>query len=268
MTTILSCAAFATTASAVTAVSISSYDALTYPGVDYAPGYLFEGFENVAGGPVIDASDSFAVGSFQTIGGVGSGSAVGALPCPNGTTLCIGSGSPVFGRQNIAPSDGDSWLDSNDTFGIVWDVFLGGTEFNALSFTMQDATDVGAYVTVISGSTTLDAIDGSAADGQVSATEVQYAYNNNLFGGALLNPTLPNGNIQSVTVTFGEMVTKAQIVIASFKDSQNGAYLVNDGIGIDGLMVGTLAPVPLPGGGLLLLGGLGALGFARQRRRA
>ena len=57
--------------------------------------------------------------------------------------------APSIGRKNVAPTGGAWFLDSNDTFGMRWDVSLGGGLFNKLVFALTDATDVGAFLRII-----------------------------------------------------------------------------------------------------------------------
>lgn len=267
----------ATGAGAMTTVDIAVYDELTFPTVQYST-YTGQDFEGIAGGTQITDADLFNVGTFNSIGGIGTGEAPMDLGCADDaasggnagewSTLCVGSvaaaGGAVHGRENVIPViDGDRWLDTNDTHGILWDVGLAGNEtFNQLSFTMQDATDQGAYVAVVAA----DLIIDTNGDGSISEDEFDAAIDHGQIGAELLVPAMSNGNIQTVVVSFHQEVTEALVLIASFETNENEFYLVNDGIGIDGIMVGTA--IPLPAGVWLLLSGIGLMGVASRRRNA
>lgn len=174
------------------------------------------------------------VGSFTTLGGIGSG----LSRINGGAGLEVrGDNDMSWGRFNAdrLASDliGGKWLDSNDTLGMRWDI--GGVgAFNAISFFLIDAADVGGKFSIRVGDSLFSQILG--ADTRTA-----------------------NGNIQLVTILLPETVTG--LSIALFNDR------LNDGFGIDGATVANLAPIPLPPGAALLLTGALALGALRRRRR-
>ncbi|WP_308914774.1 VPLPA-CTERM sorting domain-containing protein [Jannaschia sp. LMIT008] len=182
------------------------------------------------------------VGTFASLGGTGSGTTCGSHDrASNGCTgLALQSGS-INGQGNLLPAGGVVSLNSNDTRGILWDVSLDGGSglFDTLLFAVRDAADVGKRtLSILAGGTT---------------TVYDTATNPGLFG---------NGLAQLVRINFGQQVTSAQISI------ETG---VNDGFTLDGAAAliadrDIVAPVPLPAGIALLLGGLGFLGAAGRFR--
>ena len=68
--------------------------------------------------------------------------------------------------------------------------------------------------------------------------------------------TQSNGTINFVTILFDAPISTATLTF----DTAH-----NDGFGLDDATAATVAPIPLPVGGVLLLSGL--LGFAALRRR-
>jgi len=73
-----------------------------------------------------------SVGSFETLGGTGSGKSV------------VGSGTNLSLKTT---PDGAWWLDSNDTRGIDWLVDTG-KPFDRIAFVLSDVADVGATLSV------------------------------------------------------------------------------------------------------------------------
>lgn len=195
---------------------------------------------------VTDTAITSAVGSFESIGGTGSGRTITDVNDVNfdASKIAVRTGN-VYGRSSTTDDiSGNSgalqFLDSNDTMGIDWNVSLGGRSFDTLSFVIGDATDVGATLTI-----TVDGIS-------------QY-YSN-------LDPS----NQQLVVISFDSLVSSS---LVSFTNST-----LNDGFSLDDIVVGrssgggTLAVptsvVPLPAGGFLLLTAIGALAASKKRKKA
>ncbi len=197
-----------------------------------------EDFEGFSEGNQDDGF-STAVGTFATVGGVGSGGTVtgGSFPGVNdGSKLAIRDGN-VYGRQSTTAAltgnaQNDKFLDSNDTYGISWQASLGGSMFDQILLTLTDAADVGATIRIMAGST-------------------DYSMSN-----------LSNGNTQIVLITFDQAVSDASILFENF--DKNG-YRRNDGFSLDDIAISV---VPLPASVLMLLAGLGGLGAVRKFRKA
>ncbi len=201
----------------VTTFSTAAYDAYI-ASVDVIAQETFEGFA-VGNGDFTGTS----VGDFTEIGGVGSGGSV----IPGGDELAV-SDDTSFGRENTTVG-GSKWLDSNDTLGISWAASAGGALFGSLAFSLSDAADLGATLTV-------------EADG------------------AFLTDFVGQGDntVDWVVISFGGAgVSSADITLTN--------SITNDGFGIDDV---TIAAVPLPAGAALMLTGLGGLAIARRRKAA
>lgn len=231
----------------VSSFSVGAYNAA----VGSTAGKVVEDFEsyavgNVGGGAQPAAAFVSKVGSFWTMGGVGSG---GTVTDPNpdldGSKLAIRTGS-VYGRSSTtdvlaglsdSATDGvkDRFLDSNDTFGIRWNVDIGSM-FNRIVFTLTDSTDVGAVMTI-------------ATAGAASVT----------YSG------LGNANRRLVVVDFGAGVKSAEITFFnSFMNRPQKGFL-NDGFSIDDV---SISPVPLPAPAFMLIAGLAGLAALRRKRAA
>lgn len=194
----------------------------------------FEGYKPWGVGKGTQDLRNTKVGSFTPFGKTGTGNAV------------VGSGSKLqvrkdnsmrWGRYNLDGSGGQkhgNWLDSNDNRGIKWQV-KGVGEFDRVGFFLSDIADVGGKFSIKVGDTVY----------------------RDLANGAKLK----NGNIHFVRILLDEAVDKLTI-----KFSHN---ISDDGFGIDGVVVGNAAPVPVPPAvALLLTGVLGLFGLRRRAARA
>lgn len=226
--------------------SVGNYNALLGGLNGTIIGEDFETFSEAnVGGP--GAPFATSVGTFETRGGTGSGGTVtrsdntfNALNPNDGTQLAIRDRN-VFGRVSTTalldsdPSK-DKFLDSNDTYGIVWNLDLGGALFNKVLLTLTDAADTGATVTITSDT-----------------------------GGFAQFQTQPRSNQKTVFVDFGAAISSARIEFVNTR-GPNGALRRNDGLGIDDIAI---SAVPIPASALLLGAGLtGLLAFRRRRAAA
>ncbi|MEM7718373.1 MAG: VPLPA-CTERM sorting domain-containing protein [Pseudomonadota bacterium] len=226
----LSTPAFAATVS-VTSFSKSSYEAA----VGSITQSVIQDFE---GSDIGNVDDGFStnVGTFASLGGTGSGGTVSDAPFSNnGNKLALRKGD-VFGRVSTTSAltgvaSDDMFLDSNDTFGIVWNVKLVGSKmFDRLVFTITDAAEFGnaLHITTIFGTTIIDSAGGSIK--------------------------------RLVDIDLGQEVSSAVITLGHFSGD---APVKNDGFSIDDIAV---SEVPLPASALFLLGGLGGLALMRRRK--
>ena len=138
---------------------------------------------------------------------------------------------PIFGRQNLTDG-GVNWLDSNDLETLIWEVDGAGT-FDSLSFFLTDVGDIPGT----------DFNFSVAAGSESVTTHI---------------PRQSNGTINFVRILFDAPISAATVTF-------NTAH--NDGFGLDDGAAATVAPIPLPTGGLLLLGGLAGLATLRRRAR-
>ncbi|MEM9343998.1 MAG: VPLPA-CTERM sorting domain-containing protein [Pseudomonadota bacterium] len=210
---------FATVASVSQAVTIT----VTADGTFTPPpgsSFVLEDFESLGG--TLDDAIPTAVGTFQAAGAVGSGGTV----IPTAGDLVVRNDN-AGGRFDVV--GGAFYLDTNDNEAVIWNVDTGSA-FDTIVFSITDATDVGATLTITADGGSTKSVDLSGLD---------------------------NGNLQLITVKFGAVIPTASIVLENSK--------INDGFGLDGAYVGV---VPLPASALLMLGGLGAIGALRLRRKA
>ncbi len=233
-------------------ISVSIFDAATYNGSFGSGANIGEDFEALGaskGEGEVGVSLATAVGTFSTIGGVGSGGTVTQLSGNTGHFLALRDGN-VFGRDNATPTGGAWFLDSNDTYGMIWDVALnGGLSFTKLQFVLSDASDVGAYLRITTGTDSRELRTGGK---------------------------LPNGSDQLVEIDFGGAVTSAQVILGNYSSMGGTTYKRNDGFSIDGIQVRSVPgsggenppPVPLPASVVLLAAGLASLGAVARRRKA
>ena len=197
----------------------------------------FEGFRPWGTGSGTQNLRHTAVGSFTPTGKTGSGDSV----IGDGGKLQVRDDSRMrWGRYNTAntpplpPGVADgNWLDSNDNRGMKWTI-KGVGSFDTLAFYVIDAADVGGKFTIKVGDTVY----------------------RNLANGA----RLANGNIHLVQIVLSEAVDRLTLRLKHTND-------INDGFGVDGAVVGNIAPIPLPPGLLLMLPALGMLAAARRRPR-
>lgn len=179
-----------------------------------------------------------SVGTFSSDGQDGAGGTVDIPLLPsltdnNDDSLLALRSRPIFSRDNTT-RDGDWFLDSNDNEKMVWSVDTGSM-FNRILFTLTDATDQGATLSIF-------------ADGGGSETM-------QLVG-------KDNGNAQAVQVSFDNMISGATIMLSNVSGNIN-----RDGFGFDDATVG-VGVVPLPAAAWMLLAGVGALGVAARRRKS
>lgn len=215
----------------VTNFSTGAYNAA----VDGFSNAVVEDFESFSEGNVANGF-STSVGTFSSMGGTGSGGTVtGSGFANNGTLLAVRDGN-VYGRSSTTSalsgtSADNMFLDSNDTFGIRWDVSLGGGMFDRIALTLSDAADSGALLRIM--------VDGAFHD----------------------LSSLGNGNRKLITIDFGSAVSSATVFFGNWR---NGQPRTNDGFSIDDASV---SAVPLPASAVLLLAGLGGMAAMRRRKR-
>lgn len=196
---------------------------------------VVENFEDNTERPVADGFRT-AVGHFASLGGTGTGATVTESPFANdGTRLALREGE-VYGRRSTTGDltgneTDDMFLDSNDTYGMRWDLSLGGRMFNKVVLTLTDASDVGATLYIM------------VRDMMVPLSG------------------LADGASKLVEIDFGEAIKRTTIFFANYRQDE---LVINDGFSVDDI---TVNEVPLPASSLLLLGGMGGLAAMRRRRK-
>ena len=215
----------------VTGFSASSYNAAV-GSMSHAVTQNFEGYGegNVSNGFMTN------VGTFSSLGGQGTGGTVSGADFANdGTKLALRDGN-VYGRVSTTKAlsgnnADDMFLDSNDTYGIVWNVMLAGQKmFDRIVFTVTDAAEFGNSLQIITD-----------------------------FGTTVVSSS-GNGLKRLVEIDFDYQTSNATIILGHFR---NNGLRTNDGFSIDDIAV---SEVPLPASALLLLGGLGGLAAMRRRK--
>lgn len=216
------------TAAGAATISISTFEISDFD--TRSAGGVVEDFESYAGGTWNNATVT-RVGTFASIGGTGSGSTCGTLGAAPCTSLAIQDSSAVGainGQGNLVPLAGTKALNSNDTLGLIWNVFTTpGSLFSGVVFGLRDAADIRGTTFRV-----------TTNDGSTATLTAQ-----------------SNNNTKLVAIDFGGRVSGATIEMTT---AQNDAFT------IDGA---TISPVPIPAAGFLLVGGLGALGALRARKQ-
>lgn len=229
--------AVAGSASAST-VSVSDFSVGAYNAAVGSGTYVTENFETFDERNV-DNGFSTAVGSFSTLGGTGTGGTVSNADfANNGSKLAVRDGN-VYGRRSTTSlltgqASDDKFLDSNDTYGILWAVSLGGKMFDRIVLTLSDATDVGATMWIGDTTGSFTSVSG-----------------------------FRDGAKKIVEIAFDDAVSTASIFFVN-TDGRSGGRL-NDGFSLDDIAV---SEVPIPAAGFLLLGGLGGLAALKRRKKA
>ena len=208
-------------------ISVTTFD-LTAFATSMGGNFSLEDFEAYSGGALSGALTGTSVGTFSSLGGVGSGSTCRS----NGGGTCSADlaiqEDILNGQGNLFPIAGTRSLNSNDTFGIKWDVSRpGDASFNRLIFGLRDGGELKTLTVAAAGET------------------------------ATFGPGAGDGNERLVVVDFSGFVTSASVELR-----HDG---LNDGFTID---AATAAAVPLPAGAVLAMTGLaGLMALGRKRRR-
>lgn len=186
-----------------------------------------------------------AASTLTEVSGPGRGSAldpdpsafVGYGECGSGGSV-VGDGCSVVVKDGDSPNPsgrfdpfGGAWIDSQDRGEIVWTI-KRAEPFQSVRFALTDAFDQGPSATL-------------------GASFFSITVEN---AGWTIPEREPNGTLHWLELLLDAPTTEAQLAFHT---------RLNDGWGV---RQASVAPIPLPAGGLLLLGGLGLLGGLRRRR--
>jgi hypothetical protein len=124
----------------------------------------------------------------------------------------------------------------------------------------------GFIETIVSGLTVGDTYTLSFDVAYNSSSAAQLSFYIDYFAGGVGSP-IPGSGSSFVTMVY-TFTASAASVLLGFADT-SGTPGDNQGPLLDNIVVAsTVAPVPLPAAGLLLIGGLGGLAALRRRRKA
>lgn len=212
--------------SSLTASTTETFDTWSTTGAVYSGGQQNEWIDTAA-------TLSTSVGDFTLMTpGQASGNAL------NDQLMIESSETGEYGREILASSTSDFWLDSNDAKSVDWTVSADAS-YNAIGFYLADINDVGAKIKL------------SFANGTTDTFQVTTGLSNaSLFYTTIISDI----GITGATLTFDNCVSNSN---CSDLDP-------DDGWGIDDITVGQHVPEPAT---IALMGlGLAGLGFARRRK--
>lgn len=242
--------AMSTTAVGAATITVDPFSPADFDALTSSDGAVIEDFEMSSGEPEFvgfvdaDATEgelagplTTKVGTFASLGGSGSGSTCDANSVSGTCSQIALEQDTINGQGNLLPTDGEWAVSSNDTLGVSWLAKLdSGKLFNQVIFTLRDAVD--------------------------RSDELSLAISTSEGGLFTIFGRQPNDTQQIVVIDFlGNGVSEVTIDIAL------NANKPDDGFTIDGATL-IATPVPLPASALLLIGGVGAIGLMRRRRRA
>lgn len=211
-------------------ISVTDFTVADYQAATSAIGTTIENFEGFAAPTIAPLIDT-VVGDFTAAGGIGSGDTCDVI---QGGGDCVDIAVTDITVNGQSGPIENQWLNSLDTIGVHWDAKNdNGESFNRVVFGIVDAADIGDIVLTIS-------VEGH--------TEF-----------ATIGPGAGDGNAKLVVIDFEDYVSEVKISMV------NSSNTPDDAFAIDGA---ALSQVPLPATGLLLLGGMGAIGMMRRRKKA
>lgn len=195
----------------------------------------FEGFTACNGSNGATCTAGTIVSGLGTFTGVAPTHTGGGSQVDPKDKIVVRTSAPdPFGRVNVTPG-GANWLDSNDVAGILWSLVLPGAQHvSKIAMILSDIDDVGKVIFKIT-------VNGTGLTTTVAPR-------------ADTTANIGNGKLHVVTLAFSGTTSGVTIEMVNGK---------GDGFGIDGIRV---AAVPLPAGGLMLLGALAGFGALRRRR--